>query len=387
MNENDFLREIGRQIQESFQKAVYSQEFHGIKVTIQNTAREIKTAFQAGFPPGEEGSPVGQPHPFQSPLTAEPADISKSQQEKIPGNMAAVLTTVFGALGMGLVFAGALAGGISALTNGRLEFLAEVALGIFTPLLLISGGLLFWGGYLRRRVKRYRLYRDQLKGRNFCPLQVLASAVGRSPSFVARDLRRMIRLGLFPDAHVDDENTCLMLDFETYQLYQQAKLRQQEALREEQEPPQDELGAVVAQGRRTLAEIRACNDALPGEEISRKLDRLEAAAGAIFDYVKQHPEKLPGIRRFMNYYLPTTLKLLEAYQRFHQQRVGGRQMQKTKAEIEATLDTISQAFENLLDTLMQDDVLDVATDISVMKSMMEQEGLTGGFGKDKENTP
>ncbi len=301
--------------------------------------------------------------------------------------MAAVLTTVFGALGMGLVFAGALAGGISALTNGRLEFLAEVALGIFTPLLLISGGLLFWGGYLRRRVKRYRLYRDQLKGRNFCPLQVLASAVGRSPSFVARDLRRMIRLGLFPDAHVDDENTCLMLDFETYQLYQQAKLRQQEALREEQEPPQDELGAVVAQGRRTLAEIRACNDALPGEEISRKLDRLEAAAGAIFDYVKQHPEKLPGIRRFMNYYLPTTLKLLEAYQRFHQQRVGGRQMQKTKAEIEATLDTISQAFENLLDTLMQDDVLDVATDISVMKSMMEQEGLTGGFGKDKENTP
>lgn len=388
MNEEDF-RDIGRQIQQSMQKAVHSQEFNDIKATIKNTAKEIQNAFQTGFQPEvrQPGPPMAPARPQPPMAPVRPVSREKAPRDRIPGRAAAILTTVFGALGLGLVFAAALAGGILALTNGRLDFLAGVSLGVFAPLLLISCVLLLCGGRLRRRVKRFRLYREQLKGCSFCPIEVLASAAGQTPKFVAKDLRKMIRLGMFPDAHVDDENTCLMLDLDTYRLYQQAKLQQQEALRQEQEPPQDELGAVVVQGRRTLREIRACNDALPGEEISRKLDQLETVAGAIFEYVEKYPEKLPGIRRFMNYYLPTTLKLLNAYKQFHQQRVGGRQMQQTKEEIESALDTINQAFANLLDSLMRDDALDLSTDISVMKTLMEQEGLTGGLsgenGKDK----
>lgn len=383
MNENDF-RQIGRQIQHSVQRAVHSQEFNDIKDTIKSTAREIQTAFQSGFETNtwREAPPVVPKSSSSSGIKPTRRRERRQDKGKVPGNAAAILTTVFGGLGLGLVFAAALASGVLALTSGHLDFLAGVSLGIFAPLFLVSCALLFCGGRLRRRVKRYRLYREQLKGCSFCPIDVLASAVGQTPKYVAKDLRKMIRLGMFPDAHVDDENTCMMLDFETYQLYLQAKRQQQEAQRHEQQP-QDELGAVVAQGRKALREIRAFNEALPGEEISRKLDRLESVAGAIFDYVEQHPDKLPGIRRFMNYYLPTTLKLLDAYKRFHQQRVGGRQMQQTKAEIEAALDTINQAFANLLDSLMQEDVLDVSTDISVMKTLMEQEGLTGGPAADK----
>ncbi|MGN1237109.1 MAG: 5-bromo-4-chloroindolyl phosphate hydrolysis family protein, partial [Bacteroidaceae bacterium] len=93
---------------------------------------------------------------------------------------------------------------------------------------------------------------------------------------------------------------------------------------------------------------------LPEPVISEKLDRLEEIAGKIFSYVKQHPKKLPDIRKFMCYYMPITLKLVTAYQEFEQSE----EMEATRAEIRDTLDTINQAFSNLLQNLYQhDDIL------------------------------
>ena len=104
---------------------------------------------------------------------------------------------------------------------------------------------------------------------------------------------------------------------------------------------------------------------------------MEKTAAAIFHYVGEHPHKLPEIRRFLSYYLPTTLKLLEAYKKFNDQPMPTEQQQETKKEIEDALDTVNKAFVNLLDSLMQEERMDVSADISVMKAMMEQEGLTG----------
>ena len=104
----------------------------------------------------------------------------------------------------------------------------------------------------------------------FCPVGVLASAVGKRPRFVARDLRRMIGLGLFPGARVDDEGTCLMLDDETYRYYLAARQkRDEEAGRRKKTAPEttapsDEAQSVIAEGRRLLDRIRACNDEIPG---------------------------------------------------------------------------------------------------------------------------
>ena len=147
--------------------------------------------------------------------------------------------------------------------------------------------------------------------------------------------------------------------------------------------PSDEAQSVIAEGRRLLDRIRACNDEIPGEAISRSLDRLDEVAAAIFAYVEAHPAKLPEIRRFLNYYLPTTLRLLEAYKSFSGQPVQGKHLDETRAQIEGTVDTVVQAFSNLLDGLMQDDMRDVSADMTVMKSLMEQEGLTGGFPRPK----
>ena len=95
----------------------------------------------------------------------------------------------------------------------------------------------------------------------------------------------------------------------------------------------------------------------------------------IFDRVEQNPSSVSDIRKLMEYYLPTTIKLLEAYQEMDAQPVGGENIQKSKAEIEATLDTLNAAFEKLLDNLFQDTAWDVSSDISVLNTMLYQEGL------------
>lgn len=96
----------------------------------------------------------------------------------------------------------------------------------------------------------------------------------------------------------------------------------------------------------------------------------------IFDRVEQNPASVGDIRKLMEYYLPTTIKLLQAYQDLDAQPVQGENIISSKKEIEKTLDTLNVAFEKLLDDLFQETAWDVSTDISVLHTMLAQEGLT-----------
>lgn len=220
---------------------------------------------------------------------------------------------------------------------------------------------------------------------SFCSLAHLAQSVGKSERFVAKDIKRMIGLGFFPQAHLDAQETCLILDHETYARYLEAeegrKRREVEDERRRQrlknDPKAAELEALLEDGDRVIRQIREANDAIPGEDISQKLFRLEEITSKIFDHVEKHPEKLPEIRKFLNYYLPITLKLVDAYREFDSQPVQGEHIMSAKAEIRETLDTINQAFENLLDSLFENAAMDISTDISALEAMLAQEGLTG----------
>ena len=377
--DNSDWRRIGDQLSDTVSRALSSREFREIQGTIQNTVHEIQTAFKnefSGYAP-------------QTPPAPPPAVPPRKTKTRTPGRTAGTLLLVFGAIGFGAAALTALISSVLALTSDRILPFMGLGIGVFLPLLAVFGGMMLGGGALRRRAQRYLRYREELGDSAFCPVGVLASAVGKRPRFVARDLRRMIGLGLFPGARVDDEGTCLMLDDETYRYYLAARQkRDEEAGRRKKTAPEttapsDEAQSVIAEGRRLLDRIRACNDEIPGEAISRSLDRLDEVAAAIFAYVEAHPAKLPEIRRFLNYYLPTTLRLLEAYKSFSGQPVQGKHLDETRAQIEGTVDTVVQAFSNLLDGLMQDDMRDVSADMTVMKYLMEQEGLTGGFPRPK----
>jgi|MGYP000284088886 5-bromo-4-chloroindolyl phosphate hydrolysis protein. len=103
---------------------------------------------------------------------------------------------------------------------------------------------------------------------------------------------------------------------------------------------------------------------------------MEMLVDKIFDRVEQNPASVGDIRKLMEYYLPTTIKLLQAYQDLDAQPVQGENIISSKKEIEKTLDTLNRAFEKLLDDLFQETAWDVSTDISVLHTMLAQEGLT-----------
>lgn len=126
-----------------------------------------------------------------------------------------------------------------------------------------------------------------------------------------------------------------------------------------------------------LDELRRVNDAIPDEEMSDKISRLEAVSAKIFEQAKSDPDKLPRMRKFLDYYLPTSLKLLQTYAELEAQGVEGENITESKRRIEQTMDTLVHAFETQLDQLFQEDALDVSADIDVMENMLRADGLAG----------
>ena len=136
-----------------------------------------------------------------------------------------------------------------------------------------------------------------------------------------------------------------------------------------------ELDKMIADGNGAIQAMRALNDSIQDETISAQIDRLEEVSSRIFQYVKDNPAKLPQIRKFMSYYLPTTIKLLTAYDQMSHQGVSGENITDTMEKVEGMMSSIVQAFEKQLDSLFGDEAMDISTDITVLENMMVREGL------------
>ena len=146
------------------------------------------------------------------------------------------------------------------------------------------------------------------------------------------------------------------------------------------------VDTLVEKGQEMLSQIRQENDLIPDAELTDQMNRLEDVANRIFRTVAEKPEKAPQIRRFMDYYLPTTLKMLGGYRKMDERQVGGQQAQATRAQIREAMDTVLKAFDKQLNALYQDDMLDLSTDIDVMETMLRQDGLIdSGMQQKKKN--
>ena len=258
---------------------------------------------------------------------------------------------------------------------------------VFIAAIVASGALGIYGNTLRKKVNRFRSYVRTLNGKTYVRIEELAKGVRKSPKFVKRDLKTMINNRMFLEGHLDEEGNYLITSDESYEQYMQTKKASEIQEREMQEKEQaeqklrgtlsEEVQEVIKEGEAYLEEIRSCNEAIPGVEISNKMYHLENVILRIFKRVEQHPELISDLHKFMDYYLPTTVKLLKAYEELDKQPVEGENIKTAKQEIENTLDTINEAFENLLDSFFRNTAWDVSTDISVLKTMLAQEGLTG----------
>jgi len=408
-NPLDFGKQLGQMVQDATRTGDYSQLKSAIDVTVQEIQRTVSSAINQQIP---KARPPFYPNPRvqrtqvvyqQPPRPVQPAQPVPQQRVvyngtvlpqytrgSLPGSVASVLLLVFGILGLTLTgFTTIISLPILASEGMGLGFLATAC--SLIPLDVGFLAMIGAGKSIHSRNARFKRYQMILRGARYFSLEQLASACGVTKDFLVRDLRRMMRKGLFRDAYIDDQETCIMLDRETYQQYlttrqhlEQRRLEEESRIiREEQEKaqaasaPPDSAAAVVAEGRNYIRQIKAANDAIPNQEISAKLDRLETVTSKVFAYVEGHPNKLPEIRKFMNYYLPTTLKLVNAYREFDSQPVNGDNITAAKREIGEILDTINTAFENLLDSLFADDAMDISSDISALSIMLAQDGLTG----------
>lgn len=224
----------------------------------------------------------------------------------------------------------------------------------------------------------------------YAEVEELASRVGKSPKKVTKELRKILQKGIIPSARMDKKGTTLMLNDVIYKQYQDAEKARAEREKEEKSKPQTpselvaeakaqqktELEQMISEGQDCIRKLRDFNDLIPGEVISAKMYRLEDLLKEIFDRVQKEPAQMPRMHKVMNYYLPTTLKLVEAYHEFDRVSNPSKEILSAKEEIEKTLDTINDAFVELLNSLFQDKVFDITTDAQVLQTMLANEGLT-----------
>ena len=311
----------------------------------------------------------------QSGNTA-PALYQQAPQGRVAGILMAVTgysgVVVFGIFLMVFLIFFLFGVGLFVLPVGTIVF------GILTAASLILG---IFGSRKLGFVSRFRGY-VRLAGRQmYVPVQMLAEKTGKSLSYVTGDLKKMIDSRLFLQGHLDEENHCLILSDQAYQEYIAAKTeyqaRERAAAQEKQARDRlsPECRKLIEEGEAYIRHIHWCNEQIPGEEISAKLDQMERVVTRIFDVVREHPEVEPELGKLMSYYLPTTRKLLDTYRELDHQPVAGENISSIKSEIEATIDTLNVAFEKFLDDLYEDKAWDISSDISVLNTILAQDGL------------
>lgn len=266
------------------------------------------------------------------------------------------------------------------------DVVSGLIIGIFAVAFISFAVMTYVGVDMVRTVGRFRQYVSVLRDREFCDIKEIASAAGRDVRKVLKDVKKMITKGWFCQGHLDEKESCLMVSEHAWNQYtalmedmKQRKAEEQAAqkkMQEEYDRLSPEVQKIVQAGDEYVRKIKAANDAIPGEVISAKISRMELLVDRIFDRVEQNPDSVNDMRRMMDYYLPTTMKLLEAYEELDAQPVQGENIISSKKEIEDTIDTLNIAFEKLLDSLFQDTAWDVSSDISVLHTMLAQEGLT-----------
>ena len=235
----------------------------------------------------------------------------------------------------------------------------------FLALAAAGGAMLGAGIGMDRSLKRYAKYLVVVGDREAMPVAELARTLGYSAGRVEKDLEKMVDKGYFGDTAFLNVELGYLL--RSGQADAELKRKRQEA-QSAQTPKEAEEGYSGI-----LRNIRRANDAIADPILSAKIDRLEEITARIFRAVEEDPQKAGRIDTFLNYYLPTTQKLLDSYAEFEAAGVEGENLRQAKARIEATMDTIVRGFEHQLDELYKADAMDVDSDIRVMETMLKRD--------------
>ena len=375
--------DIGRNVQDIVDRAVSSQDYQKLNQTIRHAVDRAMDMGEEAVRKVVDNTSVRTQN-SQPTQSVKKLDLSLYYAPTGSKTALSIVKIVGGSL-MSIVAASLLtASAVIGLFLTGEALLPSIALPI-----LVVGALLIGNGVSGlNRIRRFKRYRKLLGQKTYCSLEKLARGIGQSVKFVRRDVRRLLAGGYFPEGHLDKEESNLIITEETYQLFERSRLQLEQSQREAKQVVREtgqkktvssqlpQVQEVLDKGNAFIVEIRRCNDLIPGFEISEKISRIELIVQRIFERAASHPEIIPDLKKMMDYYLPMTVKLLNAYADMDAQPIQGETIQSSKREIEQTLDTLNLAFEKLLDSVFEDTALDVSSDISVLQTLLAQEGLT-----------
>lgn len=238
------------------------------------------------------------------------------------------------------------------------------------PVLVIAYGGLRRIKVVKEERIRFNKYKRELGNNTAIPIADLCAAVGRSKEFVQAELNKFIEQDIFRQGRIVEDGEIFILDSRTYKLYKEHKLN---------EPVREEVFQETVLDQQSMEKSKAYVNQLTflaekvQDPMREKIMKLLSTIQKIFSHVKEHPEDAGELNKFIEYYLPTTVKLTQSY--YDMSGAVSGNVKESMGEIEKTMDTIHFAFLRLLDKLYQDQLLDISSDISVMKTMLRQEGL------------
>lgn len=386
MEQNFDWDELGRNIQNVVDRAIGSSDYQKLNQTVRQVVDAGTDILRGATRTGPSGEGARRTGPNIPKVRYSAPEVQPEKQQlqlyrNAGGKQVLQLIKAISGGFLSFFFAVMSIGGIVAALMGK--GLAGIA--VFASLLapsvwLTASGI---GGF--NMLRRYGIYRRTLGEQTHCKVLKLARAAGKEEGFVRKELQKLIRQGYFLEGHLDQEGKHLITSDETFRYYEQSRLaleqRQRlEAARTQLQPQSRnaQVEELLEKGNAFLEQLRKCDDAIADEEISEKIRRMVELVHRIFRRAEEQPQVIPELKKLMNYYLPMTVKLLQAYAQMDDLPVRSETAEASMAEIAGTLDTLLLAYGRLLDDLFRDTAMDVSSDISVLQTLLAQEGLTGG---------
>lgn len=352
-----------------------------------------------------QGTPGGVPQGFQQAVTSvaqqaqqwAPLAKAKKRFRSSAGLTASgVIMAASGGAGMVFFAIPTLVAALTPAVVGAPGVATTTILGILTA---GFAALLGFGVRNLRRASKLKALQRAVDQREAVTFDDLAARMQVSPKAALSTSRTLIKGGYLPEGRIDDENTTLMVTENAYHQYRRFQQSQRQTLAEREaaeaaraaeaaaraaheqdisERLTPEQRAFVARGRDYVRQMDELNAAIDDAAVSERISAIQEVVGRILARAEEEPAVIAGLDRLTAYYLPTTVKLLDAYDRLEEEPIQGENISSSRSEIERTLDVLHSAFEKLFDDTYQDLSLDVSADISVLHAMLAQEGLTEG---------
>lgn len=386
MSNNQKFNNLGDQFRHAVQDAINKGDFQKLNFLVTDTVTdaiaEASTQFKKATSEVQKEFSRNSQQTVKKPRPIVKKYMPVTKTKKI-GQVSSILYTVFGSIGLGTFSF------LFIICLFAMAVTSDWILPVLVIFALCSGGfgaMLGTGIRQSKRLSRMKRYIGLCDDNMYININELAQHTHKSPQYVLKDVKKMLQLGFFPEGHLDKKESCLMLDDATYREYLRVEEHQNTLAQESStkkaapltpdELAKEELNAIISEGQDYIQKLHHLNDLIEDEIVSDKLYRMEDLLKEIFNRLKDDPEQMPKTRKLMNYYLPTTIKLLQAYSEFDDVSAPNQDITSAKTEIEKTIDVINEAFTELLNKLFQQSAFDAATDAQVLQTMLAKEGLT-----------